>query len=102
MSFKHLVHKVVKSARKHVRNLPRSFDLRPGHGKASALNPYTHGAFTIRKLSRGMKGSTTGKVARALGQKSAKSVPYQYTLAGSSGSGYVHDARSLSQLTGGR
>lgn len=103
MSLKHLVHKAAKSIRKHLRRLPRSFDLRKGHGKASAFNPITHPVFQLRKLRRGLtRGSTLRKVSRALGQKSSGVLPYQYSLGGSSGTSYVHDAKSLSQLTGGR
>lgn len=100
MSLKHIVHKAVKSLKKHLRRLPRSFDVR--RGKASALNPVTHPIFQMRKLRRGTRGSLPRKISRAIGQKSSGVLPYQYSLGGSSGTSYVHDAKSLSQLTGGR
>lgn len=100
MSFKKLVKKAVRSVKKHLRRLPRSFDIR--RGKASALNPVTHPIFQVRKLRRGVRGSIPRKVTRALGQKSSGVLPYQYTLGGSTGTAYVHDSKSLSQLTGGR
>ena len=100
MSLKHLAHKVARSVNKNIRRLPRSFNLR--HGKASVFNPVTLPIHHLRKLARGSRGSIRSKVARALGKKSVGAVPFQYTLAGSSGSGYVHDAKSLSQLTGVR
>ena len=100
MSLKHIVHKAVKSVNKNIRRLPRSFNLR--RGKASVFNPVTLPLHQLRKLARSTRGSIRSKVARALGRKSVGAIPFQYTLAGSSGSGYVHDAKSLSQLTGGR
>ena len=100
MSLKHIVHKASRSVAKHIRRFPRSFDLK--RGKASALNPISSTYHVLRKVGHGMRGSVMSKVRRYLGRRSAKGVPYQFTVAGSSGSGYVHDAKSLSQLTGGR
>lgn len=100
MSFKKLVKKAVRSVKKHLRRLPRSFDIR--RGKSSVFNPVTHPIFLMRKLRRGTRGSISRKFTRALGQKSSGVLPYQYSLGGSSGTSYVHDAKSLSQLTGGR
>lgn len=102
MSLKHLVHKAAKSIKKHLRRLPRSFDLRKGRGKVSALNPITYPINQMRKLRRGTRGSIPRKIMRAIGAKPSGVTPYQYTLGGSIGTSYVHDAKSLSQLTGGR
>ena len=97
---KKIVKKVGRSAKKHLRRLPNSFNVKGG--KASLFNPITHGAFTAKKLVRGTRGSVQKKVLRALGQRQANSMPFQYTLGADPGSGYVHNARSLSYLTGGR
>lgn len=99
MSLKHIIHKAARSAKKHIKRLGNPKKDWSGR-KTSALNPFSTAVGAARKVVRGTRGNIKGKVTRALGYK-ATSVPYSYTVAGSSGGEYVHNARTLSQMTGG-
>lgn len=105
MSLRHIVKKAVRSVKKHVKNLPRSFDLRPGHGKASIFNPYTHALFSARKVVKGMRHKKwQANMSKAMQGGSRHYVPYSYSasVGATTGTEYVHNARTLSQMTGGR
>lgn len=91
--------RVFRSVKKYVHNIA-------GIKKASPLNPLTHGYHTIRKISRGLRHKRwQGNVQKVVmgGSRRAVNGRGVYYFGGADyGPAYVHTARTLSQLTGGR
>ncbi|CAJ0596452.1 unnamed protein product, partial [Cylicocyclus nassatus] len=101
---KNLLKKLHKSAKKQLRNLPKSLvgPFRKG-SKASALNPVTHGLFTAQKVLKGLRHGKWRKNVARLSAAQRSSDGLNLAVDGGSPSyspQYVHNARTLSQLTG--
>ena len=95
MSLKHIVHKAARSVKKHAH---RYSSRRAWFGKK---NPVVH---AVRSVVRGFRHKRWSKnIAKYVdgSSRSDVSMPYSYTVDGASGNEYVHNSRTLSQLTGG-
>jgi len=84
--------KIKKSFRKHTTGS------RFGFKKASVLNPYTHGLWTTKKVVKGLRnGRWSANVMKAL-TGSSRSMPSSVARSAVVPSGYVHSAKSISEL----
>jgi hypothetical protein len=69
-----------------------------GFKKASVLNPLTHGLWTVKKIHRGLrKGTWKANIAKYLTGQS-RSASSSVARSNVVPSGYVHSAKSISEL----
>lgn len=101
-----LFKKLHKSVKKYIRSVPRSLNPFSKKFKQSPLNPVTHGYGTIKKVLKGTRhGRWRSNLAKYSTGASRHPAVFDMDLYGSGvidSTGYVHNAKTLSQLTGGR